>query len=141
MRTAAVPLSRFGLVAATVLFGAGFASLARANDVYWSVGVVSPGVSVAVSNSRPVLVPAPIYAPVYVQSAPVYMRQAPVYTRPAPIFVQPQVVYVQPAGHGFKGWHRGHKENAGHKHRRDDERRGDTYGHGPQVYGYAPGWR
>lgn len=141
MRTAAFPLSRSALMAAAALLSAGFAGLAQANDVHWSVGVASPGVSIGVSNSRPVVV---VPAPVYVQPAPIYRRAA-------PIFVQPQVVYVQPGSYG-RGWHKDHKE---HKYDRDDDKkRGDKHGrrhdrgerHGyyqPQGYhspyaGYAP---
>ncbi len=168
MRTATFPLSRWALIATAGFFSAGFAGLAQANDVHWSVGVASPGVSIGVTNSRPVVV----------VPAPVYVQPAPVYRRPAPIFVQPQVVYVQP---GYsRGWHKDHKydrdDDAKHggkqgRHGRDrGERYGYyaphgyqaphagyapiqvqpqvQYGHSPQVYGgvyaqpgYAPGWR
>lgn len=171
MRTATFPLSRLALMAAAGSFSAGFASLAQANDVYWSVGVASPGVSIGVSSSRPVVV----------VPAPVYVQPAPVYRRPAPIFVQPQVVYVQPYPvHGWNGWHQEHKGYKGHKqekHSRDWSGRGERggergdrdgyyqsqgyhspqagyapvqvrpqvqYGYSPQVYGGAygqPGWR
>lgn len=145
MRTASFPLSRLALIAAAGFFSAGFAGLAQANDVYWSVGVASPGVSIGVSNSRPVLV---VPAPVYVQPAPIYRRAV-------PIFVQPQVVYVQPhPGHG-------HKKRGG-KHARFGRDRGERhgyeayapvqpqvhYGRSPQVYGgvyvqpsHTPDWR
>lgn len=159
MRTATFPLSRLALIAAAGFFSAGFAGFAQANDVHWSVGVASPGVSIGVSNSRPVVV----------VPAPVYVQPAPIYRRPAPIFVQPQVVYVQPGSYG-RGWHKEHKD---HKYDRDDDKRhggkhsrhghdrGERhgyyqphgyqspyagyapvqvqpqvqYGHGPQVYG------
>jgi hypothetical protein len=133
---------------------AGFMGLAQANDVHWSVGVASPGISIGVTNSRPVVVV------------------------PAPVYVQPQVVYAQP-GYG-RGWHKDHKydrdDDAKHggKHGRHGRDRGERhgyyaphgyqaphagyapiqvqpqvqYGHSPQVYGgfyaqpgYAPGWR
>lgn len=150
MRMAAFSLSRLALVAAAGFFSAGFADLARANDVFWSVGVASPGVHIGVSNSRPVvLVPAPVY-----------VQTAPVYRRPVPVFVQPQVVYVRPQSNGY-GWHkeRGHKH--GNKHGHGLERGWEQQGYasapvyppvfapvyGPQygaVYvqpGYASGWR
>ncbi len=150
MRTATFPLSRLALIAAAGFFSIGFAGLAQANDIHWSVGVASPGVSIGVSNSRPVVV---VPAPVYVQTVPVYRR-------PVPVFVQPQVVYVQPQGPG-RGWYR-ERDNKHHgkghdKHGRRDDRGWEHQGYaaspvyapgyGPQfgaIYtqpGYAPGWR
>lgn len=127
MRAAAFPSSRFALVAAAAFFSAGFVGLAHANDVHWSVGVASPGVSIGVSNSRPVIV---VPAPVYVQPAPIYRRAA-------PIFVQPQVVYVQPGSYG-RGWHKEHKE---HKYGRDDDKkRGDNHGRHGQDRGERHGY-
>ncbi|HSW18608.1 MAG TPA: hypothetical protein VLJ86_15415 [Ramlibacter sp.] len=103
------------------------APLARANDVYWSLGVAAaPGVNIGLSNARPVYVqPAPVYvqpAPVYVQPQSIYYTQpAPIYTSPrvvytqAPIYVQPAPVYYGPPGH----WkHRGHGHGHGHGHGR-----------------------
>lgn len=109
----------------------GFAGVAQARDnVYWSVGVGSPGVAVNVGNAFPVYTPAPVYvqpAPVYVQPAPVYVQPAPVYVQPRPYYYgAPQVVYVQP-GHRH-GWHKRH----GHD-RDDDDRGGRSY-----RQGYAP---
>jgi PXPV repeat (3 copies) len=71
------------------------------SDVFWSVGISSPGVQLGVGNA-PVYqhFPQPVYVqpqPVYVQPAPVYSRPAPIYYRPAPVFVQPAPVYVRPA--------------------------------------------
>jgi len=128
-----------GATAALAVAALGFAGAAQArDDVYWSVGVGSPGVSVNVGNAYPVYTPAPVYvqpAPVYYQPAPVYVRPAPVYVRPAPVFVQPrpyyygppQVVYVQP-GHRH-GWHK--------KHGRDHDDDGYRGGYGYRQ-GYAP---
>lgn len=119
-----------GAAAALAVAALGFAGAAEArDDVYWSVGVGTPGVAVNVGNAYPVYTPAPVY----VQPAPVYYQPAPVYVRPAPVFVQPrpyyygppQVVYVQP-GHRH-GWHK--------KHDRDDD--GYRGGYGYQQ-GYAP---
>ena len=125
-----------GAAAALAVAALGFAGAAQArDDVYWSVGVGSPGVSVNVGNAFPVYTPAPVYvqpAPVYYQPAPVYVRPAPVYYQPAPVFVQPrpyfgppQVVYVQPGNR--HGWHKKH----GRDH--DDDRGGYGY-----RQGYAP---
>ncbi len=127
-----------GAAAALAVAALGFAGAAQArDDVYWSVGVGSPGVSVNVGNAFPVYTPAPVYvqpAPVYYQPAPVYVRPAPVYYQPAPVFVQPrpyygppQVVYVQPGNR--HGWYK--------KHGRDRDDDGHRGGYGYRQ-GYAP---
>ncbi len=98
------------LVTASILAlaGLGLAGAAQAgNDVYWSVGVASPGVQVGVSNAQQVFYqptyvqhpPAYVqHAPVYVQRQPGYMPHQPVYVQPYPVYVAPQpVVYVRPA--------------------------------------------
>jgi hypothetical protein len=108
--------------------GLGLSGAARAgSDVYWSVGVASPGLTVGVSNAWPrVVVQAPV--PVYVQAAPiyippyipprvVYIPSAPVYVQPAPIYIQPGWA---PAGRAH-GWHRKH----GHHDRADRDNHHD----------------
>lgn len=66
--------------AAFVLGALGAASTAHArSDVYFSVGVQSPGV--------------------YVQPAPVYVQPRPVYVAPQPVYVESQQVY-QPGHDG-----------------------------------------
>lgn len=56
------------------------------DNVIWSVGVASPGVSISLSNA----------VPVYVQPAPVYVQPAPVVVqRPLPVYAPPPVV-MQP---------------------------------------------
>ena len=101
------------LTAATMALGVslgtlGVAGTAQArSDVYWSVGVGSPGVAIGVGNVPPVVV-AP---PVYVQPAPVYVQPRPVYLAPGPYYATPPVVYrpapyrAGPRGH----WGRHHK--------------------------------
>jgi len=70
------------------------ASTAQArDDVYFSVGVRTPGV--------------------YLQSTPVYVQPAPVYVRPAPVYAQPRVVYV-PAPAYYGQPYRRHWEHRGH---------------------------
>lgn len=115
MRTATFPLTRWALMATAGFLSAGFMGLAQANDVHWSVGVASPGISIGVTNSRPVVV----------VPAPVYVQPAPIYRRPAPIFVQPQVVYVQP--YPMPGWY---QENKGHKGHKQEKHGGDWGGRG-----------
>ena len=96
------------------------AGAARADNVYWSVGVNSPGVSVGVSNAPPVVVyPQPIYHP-----RPVVVYPQPVY-HPRPVVVYPAAVHPgwgPPPHH----WKKGHPHGKGHKHaghRRDDDYR------------------
>ena len=121
-----------------------FAGVVHARDnVYWSVGVGSPGVEVNVANAFPVYTqPQAVYVqpqPVYVQPQPVYIQRPPVYVQPQPIYVQPrsyyyngppQVIYVQP-GQGYRyGWNKRHGGD------RDD--RGDDRGRGyRQGQGYG----
>ena len=98
------------------------ASKAHAGDVYWSVGVDSPGVSVGVSNAPPprvVVHPSPVYVhprPVFVEQAPVVVY--PGYRHPRPVYVAPApVVYVD--DYGYRGdRHYGHD-----RHSRWEERR------------------
>ena len=112
---------RLALVAgAAALFGA--ATAVRADDVYWSVGVNSPGgVSVGVSNAPPPRVYYP--RPVVVYPQPVYAQ--PIY-HPRPVVVYP--VPVHPGwGPPPHHWKKGHKHRHHHGYRRDrddDDRRG-----------------
>lgn len=99
---------------------------ALAGDVYWSVGLSSPGVQLGVFSPQPVYVqPQPYYAqpqPYYVQTQPVYSQPQVIYTQPRPVYVQPRPVYVQPRPvyaqpqpvviyngrhHPRHGWHHG----------------------------------
>jgi hypothetical protein len=103
-----------------VLAVAGQAAHAR-GDVYWSVGVNSPGVALGVSNAPPVVVAA---APMYYAPAPVYVAPAPRYYGPRPIYVTPGAHYYGPPrgmgprpGRYFDGPPRGYGHKHGHKHR------------------------
>jgi hypothetical protein len=119
-----------GAVATLAVAALGFAGAAQARDnVFWSVGVGSPGVDFNVGNAPPVYVQP---APIYVQPAPVYVQPAPVYY-PRPVYVQPQPVYVQPAPvyYGRPGW----------RERRDGYVQGAGYGYGPGYYGGYGGGR
>jgi len=103
------------LAAAALLALAMGAGTAQARDnVFWSLGVdAAPGVSLGVSNTRPVVV-AP--QPVYVAPQPVYVAPRPVVVHRPVVLVQPEPVYIE------RGRHKGHK----HKHRH----RGHRHGHG-----------
>lgn len=86
-------------------------------DVYWSVGVNSPGVALGVANAPPVYVaPAPVYMapppPVYMAPRPVYYGPPPAYYAPRPVYrVAPPVVVVPGYGYGY-----GHRHGHGHGH-------------------------
>lgn len=81
----------------SIASGAGLLALAlatpaQAQDVYWSIGLSSPGIQVGVSSAPQVLVtPRPV---VYVRPAPmVYAQPVPVvYARPGPVVVLPAPV-------------------------------------------------
>lgn len=115
------------LVAAGLALGV--AAAARAADVYWSIGIHQPGVSVGVSNAPPVVV-AP--APRWHAATPVVVMPPRVVYVPAPVRV------VTPPGH-WKARHHRHRDwderrdRAGRhdwRDRRDgDWRRDDRHGH------------
>jgi hypothetical protein len=112
----------------------GFAGSAQAREnVYWSVGVGTPGAVVNVGNVGSVYQQQPVYVqpqPVYVQPAPVYYQQRPVFVRPQPVYVQPQPVYYErPRGH--------HRRHGGYQEQ--GPRNGGYYGQ-RQRNGYGPGY-
>ena len=80
--------------AALVLAGLGMTGAAQArDDVYWSVGLSSPGVQLGFANAPPVMV---VQQPVYSQPYPVYSQPYPVYNQPRPVYFVPRpVIYVQ----------------------------------------------
>lgn len=96
-----------GAAATLAIAAMGFAGAAQARDnVYWSVGVGTPGAVVNVGNVGSVYQP-PVYVqpqPVYVEPAPVYYQRPPVYVRPAPVYYAPQPVYYE------RPHHRHHRE-------------------------------
>lgn len=124
-RTSAVArgLTLAALAAGAWALSAGLTQ-AHASDVYWSVGIQQPGVSVGVSNAPPVVVhPYP-----GVRHRPVVVHQPYQYVRP--VVVVPQPVYYQNWGHAprwddrrdrhHKKWHKRHDRHD----RGDDDRRG-----------------
>jgi hypothetical protein len=119
-------------MAATVLLigVAAYSASARADNVYWSIGLGSPGVTIGMTNARPL----PIYVqpqpqPYYVQPATVYVHPGAIYSQQVPIYVQPRLVYQQ----GWSGQDRQHSK--GNKH----DRRHDNRGHGRGSQGYGHG--
>lgn len=122
----------FKVMAASVLFvGAaglsGVLSEARADNVYWSVGVASPGIQIGMSNAHPVVV---MPAPVFVQRRPVLVQPAPVYVYPAPVYVSGWA----PPGRAH-GWHKRHGRHEGQReHARGQPQTQMQLYVGPQAY-------
>lgn len=120
-------LALVGLTAAAWALSAPL-SQARAGDVYWSVGVHGPGVSVGAGN-----------APVIVHRPPQYVYPAPVWVYPPPVYVYhpPLLIGSRPAV--AQGWisrprwedrrdRRDHRWHDRRDHRdRDDDRRGHRH--------------
>ena len=115
------------MAATALLIGVvAYSASARADNVYWSIGMGSPGVTIGMTNARPL----PIYVqpqPYYGQPAPVYMHPGAVYTQQVPIYMQPRPVYQQ----SWAGQGRPHGK--GQKYDRRDDKRG--HGRGPQGHG------
>lgn len=89
--------------------GWALAGSAQARDVYWSIGVNSPGVAVGVSNAPP---PVVYSYPSY--GYPVY-EPRPVVVYPRPVVVQSYPVYPAPY-YGYRDDRRWHKHRHGHRH-------------------------
>ena len=86
MNRLVTPKSLAAVAVALGAFAAASAAHAR-SDVYFSIGVQSPGYG-------------------YVQPAPVYVQPAPVYVQP-PAYYAPRPVYVQPSYYGhYRDGHR-----------------------------------
>jgi len=124
-----------GVMATLAVAAMGFAGGAQARDnVYWSVGVGTPGAVVNVGNGG-VYQPQPVYvqpAPVYVQPAPVYVQPRPVFVQqPRPVYVQPQPVYMAPQPIYYGRPHHRHWRHEG----RYVQGPGNANGYGPN---YAP---
>lgn len=135
-----------GLMVAALATGAwalsaGTAQARGGDDVYWSIGVNSPGVAVGVSNAPPVVhqsypsyTPYPVYQPRPVYQRPIVIQHAPVVVhQPYPYrYVQPVVVSPPPHyrpgrghKHHWKDRHgRGHDPHDRHGRDWDDDRRG-----------------
>lgn len=88
--------------ASLAVMALGVSGAARAGDVYWSVGLSSPGVRLGVYSPQAVYVQPQA---VYVQPQPVYVQPQAVYVQPQPHYVQPPPVYAQPQ-EAYAGWHR-----------------------------------
>ena len=131
--------SASSLVAAAILVwgGVGIAATAQAGDVYWTVGVSSPGVQVGVSSGGRY----GAYPPAYVQPYPVYTQPYSAYTQPYTVYEAPNVVYVRhapvyvtqyqyaPVGrpHPGSGWRHGHRHHPHDQYNSGGYNRDDGY--------------
>jgi hypothetical protein len=115
---------------ALVIGLAAYSASARADNVYWSIGLGSPGVTIGMTNARPLpIFVQPPQQHYYVQPATVYVHPGAFYAQPVPIYVQPRPVYQQ-------GWAaQGRPHGKGPKH----DRRHDNRGHGRGQQGYGHG--
>ncbi|MDO9237429.1 MAG: hypothetical protein Q7U28_15525 [Aquabacterium sp.] len=116
------------MAATALLIGvAGFASSARADDIHWSIGLGSPGVTIGMTNARPL--------PIFVQPQPYYGKPLPVYMQPGLIYSQQVPIYVQPAPIYRSGWaQQGRGYGMGQRHDRHPPHRGQ--GRGSQGRGH-----
>lgn len=93
--TSVKALAALACVAALTL-GASGAAQAHGDNIYWSIGVGSPGVQVGVASAPPMV----MYPPVYMAPRPV------VYMPPPPVVYGPPGWYGRPE----HGWGRGYRE-------------------------------
>ena len=111
----------------------GLTSAAHANDVYWNIGLSSPGVQVGVgSGGHPYVINPPVYVqpyPVYQQAYPVYGQPYPVVVAPRPfVTVRPVPIYVPQPQYIYNGWARpGHGWRHGHGHHDQDRYESNRY--------------
>lgn len=123
-------LALVSLAAGAWGLSAGAAHARGGNDVYWSIGVSQPGVSVGVSNAPP---PRVVYRePVVVYQEPrvIYREPRVVYQRPVVVerpYAYRRPVVVVPGPVIYRGWGHGHYDDrrAYKKHKRD--KRQDRY--------------
>ncbi len=130
MQTISLPSRKIAKVmaATALLIGvAGFVSSARADNIHWSIGLGSPGVTIGMTNARPL--------PIFVQPQPYYGQPSPVYMHPGVIYTQQVPIYVQPAPIYRSGWaQQGRGHGMGQRHDRRSGHR--DQGRGPQGRGH-----
>lgn len=126
--------SVYSLAAVLTLGAAALAAsgAAQAGDVFWSVGVASPGVRLGVASAPPMVVQQPVYVqqPYVQQYQPQYQQQYPMYVQQRPVvYAQAAPVYVPYLGWGYenRGWNRGHGR---YEHERFEHGRNEGHGNG-----------
>jgi hypothetical protein len=136
--------SASSLVAAFILAlaGLGLTAAAHANDVYWSIGLSSPGIQVGVGGgARPYVINPPVYVqpyPVYGQAYPVHGQPYPVVVAPRPfVNVYPAPIYVPQPQYIYNDWQRpGHGWRHGHGRHDRDRYESNRYDGGQSGHGH-----
>lgn len=108
------------VAAGASLLALALAAPAQAQDVFWSIGLSSPGVQVGVSSAPQVLV-QPVYQPHVRLAPPVFVLPRPlVYVRPAPVVYLPAapVVYLPASVLRLHKHHPGQHRGWQHQHDR-----------------------
>jgi len=126
-------LAGLACVAALAL-GASSAAQAHGDDIFWSIGMSSPGVQIGMSNAPVVVQPPVIYAP-----APVIYAPRPViYSPPPPVY------RVYPGYYGRGRWAERHERDddrwegrRDHERHDRDGREGRHYEGEREAYGYG----
>ena len=99
--------SFYTALALAATLGANGVAQAHGADVYWSIGMFSPGVSLGASNAPLVMQPPVVYAPV--PMPPVFVAPRPVlYGPPAPVY------YGYPDYGRHRGWERRERDDDDH---------------------------
>ena len=134
----------FSAAATASLLALALVAPAQAQDLYWSVGLSSPGVQVGVSSGRQVLV-QPVYQrhfrvappPVVLVRPVVHLRPAPLaYAQPTPgFYARPGPVVLVPAPALRSEWrHPGRHHGWQHRHEvweaPHEQHQGERPGHG-----------
>ena len=124
-------------VVAALTLGASGAAQAHGDDIFWSIGMSSPGMQIGVSNAPVIVQPAVIYAPPAVVVAP----RPVVYGAPMPVYYgYPQVRRHRGWGHERREWEdrdddRGYRRGG---YERGGYDRGEGRGYGAVEYRTAP---
>lgn len=122
-------LALVSLAAGAWAVSAGAAHARGDNDVYWSIGIHQPGVSVGVSNAPPVVYqPRPrvlvVERPVIYERPVVYQRPVVVHPRPVVVYEAAPYAYGRPVVvYGDHGYRR-IDDRRGHKHKKWHKRHG-----------------
>jgi len=124
-------LALVSLAAGVWALSAGTAQAQGGNNVYWSIGVNQPGVSIGVSNAPPVVYQQ--RPQVVVVERPVFYERAVVYQRPVVVYETHPYAYVRPVVvYGDRGYRqfderRGKKHKKSHKRHDRHDRHGDRW--------------
>lgn len=127
-------LAWVSLAAGVWALSAGAAHARGGSDVYWSIGVNQPGVSVGLSNAPPVVYQqrpqvVVVERPVFYERPVVYQRPVVVRQRPVVVYETDPYVYARPVVVYVDRGYRQFNDRRGHKHKKSHKRhdRHDRY--------------